>query len=571
MKQMDQKDAFERLSSSLHDEDKIRLLEKIKEHSEVGENRLFEEERLPQSENNEVQFARLSFCQRMINALVAFFTGKSSMAVFVSDIVSKEGRAIDLAYPGIYDYQQSLLKEDFQVELKKLKEAARFFYTALDSSVNRRQGDFFVFLGSIELPDVHNALLSGTDPSVCVLEHPLTALPQVRKIALSFIEKTLGQLSPEDRSVMYQNARSLLYLKQLASFLYDRFILSFNKQQGGNDLICPVSLVKNQLISLCNILYSLRNPPSLNLLSAMFVFIMQEHINEDGFEEDEEMQKFTNRAEKALGEIRTFNRRVPIVRILRCATRDMSFAPVQISCAEDWFTKYRDTWIKNVNEAFDVYIIQKRKAKIDKLYIDLFDNFKIEPFRNVQTDENDDGIPVEQIKNISILLAFHKKIFMPEINVVLRPILINGNFQKKENRIEFTESYNVLIRLDDSIKSFTDKLSANGEFGKRWEQLNGEVQSVTVRRRKSTSLFEEIEYIERNIIEETYKQLIIMEKILSGIVGTKEDSSYGILTNIPEISGKGTTFADGLNAGLVKLKKMVILVNEIRNINNPEQ
>ncbi|GHT48846.1 hypothetical protein FACS1894102_2620 [Spirochaetia bacterium] len=565
---MSENGTFERLSSTMAEDDKIRLLKKIKESSDLSDRSLLDEETALQCDNNEMLFARLTWFRKILLSIVGFFTGKSPMSVFVSDIITKEGRSIDLAFPGVYDYQHDCLKEDFQIELKKLKEAARFFYTALDSSVNKQSGEFFVFLGSAEMPEIHKTLLEGTDPAVYVFENPKASVNQVRQTALDFVDHKLSTISGSHRDTMYKNARSLLYLKQLASFLYDRLILSFNKRPGDNSIICPVNIVKNQLISLCNILYSLRTTPSITLLSSMFVFIMQEHTNEDGYDEELEVQKFTKRAEKALDTIRTFNRRIPITRILRCSQKDLSYAPQEISGGEDWFVRYRERWMAKVNEEFNDFIISKRREHINHLYEDLFGGLEIESFENVQSKDYPDGVPVDEIQNIAILMAFHKYIFMPEINIVLRPILINGDFEKKENRVEFTESYSVLIKLDDTIKSFTVKLSGGGEFGKRWEQLNSEVQSVTVRRRRSSGLFEEIRYIENNIIKETYAQLIIMKKILTGIVGHKEDVSYGLLTNLAQIAGKGTTFVDGLNSGLEKLNKMVILVNEIRKIND---
>ncbi|GMO39870.1 MAG: DUF5312 domain-containing protein [Termitinemataceae bacterium] len=566
---MEENNTFEGLSSKLPQDDKLKFLEKLKTHTQMSEYPLINESEAPSStEDNKNLYKRLSFFRRLLYRIIAFFSGKNPMEIFVDSLFTAEGKALDLAYPGIYDYQHTLLKQDFQTELKKLKDAARFFYMALDSSFNKNAGDFFVFLGAAELPEINRVLTDGTDPSVFQAEHPNTPMTRLRKNAIDFIEETIAGISDEGRNTMYNNARSLLCLKQLSSFLFDRLILSFNMHNPETGIICSVNLVKNQLITLNNILWSLKTTPSLTLLVSIFVFIMQEHQNEDGFDADAEMQKFSGRAEKALDTIRTFNRHIPLTRVIRCGLKDMSYQPSELSGGEDWFIKYRDSWIKKVNDQFNAYIINKRKAHINSLSADLFGDFKIEPFENIQTAENDTGIPVDGIENVAILMGFHKHIFMPQINIVLRPILINGNFEKKENRIEFTESYNVLIKLDDTIKTFAGKLSASGEFGKRWTSLNSEVQSVTVRKRKSQLLFEEIDYFTTTIIEETFMQLSIMEKILLGILNPAQDQIYGTLSNLSEIAGKGESFMDGLRLALDKLHNMVALVTEIKNIND---
>ncbi|GMO24987.1 MAG: DUF5312 domain-containing protein [Termitinemataceae bacterium] len=566
---MAKKDTFESLTSSMVQDDKLKLLEKIMARTELPQRSLLDEHAEVQpAETTDALFQRLSWFKKIIYIIIAFFKGKNSQSVFSDSLIAAEGRAIDAAYPGMYDYQHTLLKQDFQSELIKLKEAVRFFYSALDSSVNKASGDFFVFLGAAEMPEIDKALAEGTDPSVYCAEQPDIPITKLRRNALEFVESTVGAISDDHRNTMYQNARQLICLRQLSSFLFDRLILSFNNHNPEAGIACPVNPIKSLLITLNNILFSLKTTPSITLLSSMFIFIMQEHEGEDGFEVNLEMQKFTERAEKSLDVIRTFNRRIPITRILRCATRDMSLQPVEISGGEDWFAKYRDSWLKKVSEQFNKYIIDNRREHISKLYKNLFGDFKIEPFENVQTNEQDEGVPVDEIQNISILLAFHKKIFMPEINIVLRPILINGEFEKKENRVEFTESYNVLIKLDDTIKNFTTKLLEGGEFGKRWEQLTSDVQSVAIRRRKSQILFEEIRGIVGNIISETSEQLTCMERVLRGILNDKPDKKYESLTNLPVICGKGTTFMDGMTSGLKKLQEMIILVDEIKNIDN---
>ncbi|GHV83946.1 hypothetical protein AGMMS50212_12860 [Spirochaetia bacterium] len=561
------KSNFERLTSGLAQEDKYKLLEKIRANTALSEHPLHDEQDSPAAgENSNIQYARLPWYRKFLYLILGFFTNRSSMDVFVNAIVAEAGRSLELQYPGMYDYQQCVLKQDFQNELKKLKDAARFFYTALDSSVNRDAGAFFIFLGSIEMKSIHKALVEGTDPSIFAQEHPELSYSKITRMALNFIEKQLEEISIEQRNVMYQNTRSLLCLKQLSSFLFDRFILSFNQRKQDITPICPVGVVKAQLVQLNNILYSLKNTPSITLLSSMFVFIMQEHENEEGFDEDTEMQKFTSRAEKAIDVIRTFNRRVPIVRILRCAIRDMSYLPTELSGGEDWYTKYREAWIKNVTIQFNEFIKDRRMSQIEKLSKQLFNDYVLMPFNNVKVDYDDDGIPINGYKAVTSLLIFHKLIFMPEINIVLRPILINGEFVKAENRTEFTEAYNVLIKLDDTIKNLMDNISTGGDWGKRWGQIIQDVQSLTVRKRKFQMIQEEITTTVKTIIDEAVSSLIAMNSILTGLVTPIDGGKYDGLTNLTAIAGKGTVFMDGLNAGLEKLKAIIQLMEEIKAV-----
>ncbi|MDR2841905.1 MAG: DUF5312 domain-containing protein [Spirochaetaceae bacterium] len=567
---MPENNTFERLSSNLPQDDKLKLLEKIKSKTEISERQLIDESETETHGNNKKEFAELSWFKKIIYYIMGFFTGKNAQEVFLNSLCAESGRAVELEFPGIYDYQNNLLKQDFQTELKKLKEAARFFYGALDSSVNQSYGEFFLFLGSVEMPEIHKVLLENTDPAMIAAENPGMSFSKLRRAAINIVEEKTGEISEDKRDIMYQNARSVLCLKQLSSFLFDRLLLSFNQRSTASGIFCPIMAVKPQMISLNNILFSIKATPSINLLSSMFVFIMNEHENEDGFDVDSEMEKFLSRAETAIDTIRTFNRRIPLTRILRCASKDLKLVPIELSGGEDWFVKFRDTWKKKVNDAFDSFVIERRKEHINNLTVSLFGEYKIEPVENLQSEENEDGIPLNEGRSIEILFAFHKLIFMPEINIVLRPILINGEFDKKENKTKFTESYNTLIKLDDTLKTLTAKLSVNGEFGKRWEHLNSDIESVPVRKRKTQIFFEEVIGNIETILNDTQDALHDMRDVISGIINPALDSDYGTLSNLAKICGNGNSFMTALTNGMNKIEQMIILVTELQNINETE-
>ncbi|GHU44478.1 hypothetical protein FACS1894190_15890 [Spirochaetia bacterium] len=561
---MAEKSNFERLSSSLTQEDKVKLLEKIKSNTDLSERSLIDENTAAPKSNNAVLYGELPWYKKLLYLIIGFFTGKSTMDTFVYSLFSEEGRSIELQYPGMYDFVQGILKQNMQEELKKLKDSARFFYSALDSSFNKDAGAFFVFLGSVEMPNIHRAIVEGTEPSDYAAKHPDLSYKKIKKLAVNYVETQLENITDEQRTVMYQSARSLLCLKQLSSFLFDRLILSFNPIAGEPGNVCPVGNVKNMLLTLNNILFSIKTTPSINLLSSMFVFFMQEHFDEDGFDEDIEMQKYMTRAEKSLDVIRTFNRHVPLTRIIRCIVRDLSYTPSELSGGESWFAQYRETWIENIAGLFDVFIRERRLEKIDKLFDELFNGYKMESFDGVHGEEDPDGIPVDGVYCINVLLIFHKIVFMPEINIILRPILIDGEFIKADNRTEFTECYNILIKLDDTIKNLMRKIAPGGEYQKRWEQIFLDVQSIPVRRRKTQVIQDEVSAASNKIIRDAHESLIAMKNILKGIIKPSDDGKHDALSNLEKIKGKGTFFMDGLNSGLGKLDNIVNLVSEIK-------
>jgi hypothetical protein len=298
---------------------------------------------------------------------------------------------------------------------------------------------------------------------------------------------------------------------------------------------------------------------------------MPEHEEGDDYDMESELQKFTAKAEKAIEIIRTFHHRVPLVRILRCVLRDTSFTPMEITGGEDWFVMFRKCWNGNLTAQFNEFIKDRCRDKIQTLYDELFQDFIADPFENITSDKSDDEkIPVDNIQSLSYLLTFHKLIFMPLINVFIRPILIDGDFVRKENRMEFTESYNVLIKLDDTIKTYTKRLEKSGDLGKRWQQVLSDVYSITVRHRKTAVILEDINHDIDVIVNDARKSMSSMEKILDGILAPSPDKPYETLTNLAKISGKGTSFTDGLTDGLLKLRQVIRLLDSVAELRNME-
>jgi hypothetical protein len=560
--------AFERLSANISQYERVKLLEKIGSFTDASERMLIisEKEAAPQ-EKAETVYSRLPWYKRLWFFIVGFFTGKTRLDAFIHSQIADIGRSIELLFPGMFDWQKGLLRQNLHLELKRLKEAARFFYGVLDAGISRNIGDFLVFLGSVEMKDIHAELSERTQPENFTAENPGVPDIKLQQMAVNLVEEEIDRISEESRQVMYDSAHYIACLKNLASFLFDRLIMSFSKMEGYIEPVCPASSVRNQLAGLNNSLYSIKRTPSQALLTAMFIFTMPEYTAEQDYDAESEMQKFVSRAEKAIEIIRAFNHRVPLTRILRCVLRNTGYLPSELPGGEDWFVLYRKTWIDNVMRQFNEFIKERHKARIQTLCDTLFGHDFPDPFENYDIDSSEDGIPVNNIQTLSFLLTFHKLIFMPVINVFIRPILIDGDFINKENKTEFTEAYNVLIKLDDTIKNAVQRIDTNGDYGKRWGQIIMETQSVTVRRRKMGIIIEDVSTMVNTIIHDAEKSIVSMEFILDGILNPMPGKSYDTLTNIAKIIGKGTSFTDGLKTGLEKLKSMTRLLDEVSKLN----
>jgi hypothetical protein len=278
------------------------------------------------------------------------------------------------------------------------------------------------------------------------------------------------------------------------------------------------------------------------------------------------MQRFTSGAEKALFTIRSFVVKVPLARILRCAAKDIGYEPVEISGGEDWFSLFREKWLSIITNNFNEYILARKKTELTSALTEFFKGQELEQIEYARSDEQQDGVPVRGALVLSFLLTFHKHIYMGEMNNILRPILIDGEFYKRENRTDFTEAYNELIKIDDMINTLKKKLLPSGEWGKQWKQINSDIQSVAIKHRKLSIFFEDVNINVDKITEKAKEALQTMGNVLSGIVQPDSGGKFDTLSNMAKVAGKTSDFAEGLALALRNTKTALRLFNDIEQL-----
>jgi hypothetical protein len=509
---MEDTGAFDRLAAGLPMEDRRNLLDKLNARSGNSDQPLYDESNSPDaggdSMDSKKKYEALPWYTRLFFWFLGLFRGRTPQQMFLARQIARLGQLIEEQFPGIYDYEHDLLLPAFYQAVTGLKEAARFFYDALDMSVNRDKGAFYVFLASLEMEDIHRRLLDETDPQKIAVQYPDLADSALRQMGLQAMDEGIASIGDERRVVMYYNARTLYCLKELSSFLFDRLLVSFSTRAGQPGPVCSAHLVNNYLRNLNNILYSLKDTPPMTLLESLFIFILQDKAGAPGFNMEDEMTLLLAQAQTALEVIRRFNKRTPLNRILRCAEKDMSILPRMVSGGEDWFSLYKEYWKHTVEERFNGYTRNRRLQELFAEFRDFFNGAE-PPAKAIPAGAKPDSSPAGNspedvplksafcagnfvtnsvfdlvVISLSFLRTFHAAVFLPELNPVLRPILLDGKFLKKENAAEFADAYNELFRIDETIGRFERDISNEGELGKRYAAAQMDMSSLSVKRHK---------------------------------------------------------------------------------------
>jgi hypothetical protein len=295
--------------------------------------------------------------------------------------------------------------------------------------------------------------------------------------------------------------------------------------------------------------------------------VLSEREDEPGFDIQIEMRKLLSRAEASIEAIRTFNKQVPLTMLLRCMSRNMDIAPLNIGGGEDWFVVYREHWKHLVDERFSVFIKNKKQKDMQNSLRYFLKGNSLKMLENTSNESNAAGVPVKEAFCLSFLKTFYTIVFMGEINKILRPILLDGEFIKKENRAEFAEHYNTIIKLEDLIQHFDQTLSISGDIGKRYLQAKAEITSLPFKRRKIQIVLQEASKIASEIIDQTRDAMKGMMTILGGIIKKSVDEKYDSLANVA-VFGRPAAFFGGLQSCIDQFRKAIRLMDDIASIEN---
>ncbi|OHE70728.1 MAG: hypothetical protein A2Z99_05290 [Treponema sp. GWB1_62_6] len=572
---MDAAATFDRLVAELPVDERREFLSRLEALGTLSSAPLFAEENLSERVELEKRFGECSWYYRLYLGIMSTFKGKPAIKVFEDRLIGKLSVRIETRYPGIYDNRRGAFLAGFRDELLSLKDSARFFYEALDGSVGRDRAAFFAFLASIEFDFLHSRFETEADPYAIAEASPGFSESEVRVQANRALESILQSIDDDQRRRMYRNVRSLSCLREIASFLFDRVLSSFSgtapaallPSAGTN---CPAYLILDQLKVLNDALFSFDFPPSMTLMESVFLFDLQEKMGERDFDMMGETRKMLEQAEEALGRIRAFNKRLPLTAIIRCASRDLEYVPQAVTGGEDWFPVFRDFWRKKMEDRFLSFVHDRRLSQLAEALGTYFRGKDVPPLEHAvppsakyRKELGPDLIVIRSAFALRFLAGFYSTVFLGEINRALKPVLIDGEFYKRENRTEFTDAYNEILKLGDAVRLFDSRLGPQGDLGSRWEAAQKEMAQVAVKRRRLLAVAKEIDDEAGLVVGRAVKAMRSLQSILAGIISGEAGGRYDSLANLGALSGRSGSFIPILENALQRIEKAVQLLGEI--------
>ena len=553
------------LASGISFDERQSLLQKLGSYSVISSAPLYGEDAGGGEMDFAAAFSALPWYLRVWYFVLGLLKAKPPAEIFKNRKLQLLGKRIESKTPGLYDCRDKMLLGAFCRRVETLKEASRFFYTTLDT-IARDKGALFAFIASIEMPNVHRKLQTEADPTVVADNNPQMTESEIRQATTSAMEEAFGMISGEQRNAMYATVRSLNCLKGLSSFLFDRLILAFSKKPSSANSSCPINVVTELLVTLNNILFSFKVVPPLSLLQSLFVFLLQEKVGEPGFSIEKETRLLSTRAENSLAVIRSFNKEVPLTWIIRCATNNTAFVPTEISGGEDWFAVYREFWRKRNETLYASIVKNRQRQELLSSFGDFLQGGIPIPLEHLESDSNPDGIPVKGEFTLSFLRAFHVSVFMTDINQVLRPMLLEGDFVKKESRLEFTEQYNTLLNLESDIRMFDMALAPAGNYGSRYRQVLQEVTALQVKQRRLQAIIDEAQGAANKLVDQVRGVSFTVLSMLAILLEDDKNGTRTVLSNLTNIAERNSGFIEHTEKAIDQFKRLIELLNDIRTM-----
>lgn len=555
---------FEALALELSPTERADLLEKLKSACNVSSEPLNRRSsKLHSKTDYKAAFLELSFFTRLVISFRALFGRISREDLVKARILKTIIKEIEADCPGLIEAKGRVLGEVFYRELSALKGASRYFYDILDKTIEKNRSSFFAFLASLELEETHNELAIEADPYTFADRNLSASDSDIRIAVHSIMDSIFSRIDEEKRKLVYHDVRSLHVLKKLSTFLFDRFLGSFQTNQAGFKEMSMYS-AQDQLSELCSIISSLDQPPSKNLMEAIIGFALNEDMSRDGFNLNEAVSIKLTEAEKALSIIRAFNSRVPLESILKVSNEDPDWQCSRGGGGEDWFSIYRSYWKDRVDMRYQSLVAERRISQLETEIESLIGKNKPGWFMNLSLSGTDTKPALRYARALIFLEGFYHHCFLTELNRWFKLILLEGEFYKRDNRLEFTDAYNEMLQIDDNLKRYDLRLAANGELGSAYIQAKAELTTAAIKKRKIETAIRAAETEAESILTKAVDGIKKMLEVLKGILSREVRGRFDSLSNLGQIEGKANKdFLKGLETSRFKLDKAVYLISEL--------
>ena len=546
---MEERSIFNRLIVGLSREERLEMLQKIHRATPINDLPL-KDEYIEEEYDYEISYNTFSFFEKIIIFFTVIFSSKERALAIENLSMEKLARKLEKETPDLIRYSDKKFLENFLLQIVKLQKSLDIFKNNLPVILKSNESDFIAFLVGLYFPEIEEKLLYSIDPGLVSADLEFESSFQLKRHIEFKIDEILGEMDIDKKKIIYREVKILHVLNALTVFNFEIITSAFSSDVSNEKISCDFFVIRKYLHQLFDILFSLNVSPSIDTLNAVFMF-SEEIKHPDNNDNLEKILKFNMKgADQTLNIIRKFNTDIPLGSILCLINRNMNFHPAHIGGAEDWYALFRRFWYKKFDFMMEKFTEGEKRMQLEEnaaFFLKL-------PGKIVLANYHDnlwgEGSLVKYKATAGFIEAFMSGVFVRELNKPMKLVLIDGQFYKEQNRLDYNSSYRILIDVVDLIKKMDNSLLPDGEYISLLGKLNSEKNSIENE--------EEVKDLKRFVDKEFEKIIVnfndalgLIINVISGIVQGEMGGVYDTLSNLGYI-GKGEN------------KNLITQLNDIR-------
>ena len=318
---MEKENSFDSLVSIMTREERQQMLEKMHEAAPVYESESFVPVEEPPEDGGvslEEQLKKESLPFRIILWLKSIFTSTNQIVLFNEMKISEINRSLQRNYPGLVDSKKGLLLPLFYDKVAELKSAADFLRPYI-AAIEKDEGGFYVFLGSIIMPEVDEDMSTNANPFSVPVSTNIK--PELRVELIHNMDEIFQNIPVDSKQKMYEAVKSVEWLRQFSKIPFIKLLSSFT-EVSSTVHTCAFSIIGNEFTSFAKLM-SNGFLLSDSLLESLYLFSVRKsrRFSEDVSGDDRAAVNFMNNARSNSSVIHMFMSSVPMCSVTRVVFR----------------------------------------------------------------------------------------------------------------------------------------------------------------------------------------------------------------------------------------------------------
>ena len=562
----EKRDTFDELVKSLAVSERREMLDRLAELSEVDTTASETEggaesaqKALVGPDENKIRFSEASFFVRFWFKLLSFFSSSTPEEKYNAHLVAELGRKLNQKYGAYFSLPKRMYTDLLYQDLVFL-ENIRSYFLPFVNEYDKHRGDFYILLSSLIAPESAATISMSLDPSSEPYDND--SPKDLHSAYLKKMDETFSTFSPEEKAKIYQAAQAAEWLSSFEGLSLNRTILQFADTTGTGQM-CPIDTVVDDFKKLSSILASAVKIPT-RLIETLFIFSQKDKMEDESFSFDRECTEFVRVSVNNLTGIASFRSRVPIADFVRFSSADIVWEPVSTRAGEDWFMLFKASWKERFERRFEEWAKLRDKHALKKRALTFLEARELPTLE--YTPWADSWVPFNFHRETVLLFlkAFFSGVYLRRISKVLRIILAEGDFYKRENLSEFTDDFNILEHAKADIDDFERRLAPKGDIGEGFELALTEKKGTHSGKARLDHLMSTVESEAESLCTRQVAAMRSMHLILGGILNVSRGGQYDTLANLSSLQGsENGSFRPEISSARFALEECVGIIEEL--------